>query len=289
MSACVFCGALADSKEHVFAKRLFRRAGADRLRMLPGLYNESTGTRTRPSHFLDTFEVRCFCATCNNGWMNDLEAWFESRLGSLIEPDWPKLAITMIDDLKREGHQLALWLLKTAITFNQACMKGTLHVQFPEKIARSVKAGQRPDNCWVDLAYAKIPTVGAAMDKCFRVINGGKHYPSQVPPGVDGFRFTVQFNHLLLHLARAPFASVTYESWNGESPVRLYPKPASTPPTSFAYEDIMKFHHAVVLETWLGCQGNVGRDENAAQAILFPCPQGANDSFKQKQIDGLNL
>ena len=36
-----------------------------------------------------------------------------------------------------------------------------------------------------------------------------------------------------------------------------YPTPATRIPDHFAYEDIMKFEHAVVLETWLNCPGNV--------------------------------
>jgi len=39
--------------------------------------------------------------------MNDLEAWFESRLGFLFERQWPKLALTMIDEIKKEKIQLA--------------------------------------------------------------------------------------------------------------------------------------------------------------------------------------
>jgi len=66
-----------------------------------------------------------------------------------------------------------------------------------------------------------------------------------------------QFNHLMLGIAQAPHADVTYQSWQGELPVRLYPTPAPKIPGNFAYDDIMKFEHAVVLETWLNCPGNI--------------------------------
>ena len=73
----------------------------------------------------------------------------------------------------------------------------------------------------------------------------------------DGFKFIVQFNHLLLRIAQAPHANVTYQSWQGEFPIRLYPTPAPVIPPHFVYDDIMKFEHSVVLETWQGCRGNV--------------------------------
>jgi hypothetical protein len=189
--------------------------------------------------------------------MNDLESWFEHRLGFLIERNWPKLAALMIETLKGEREQLARWLIKSAVVFNLASMKGELPVEFPAEVTRGIKDGILPDHCWVDLAYSELSTVGGAIGKCFRVINGGKYNPSQVFSGGVGFRFTVQFNHLLLRIARAPGTEVTYQSWQGELPVRLFPAAAARIPDNFAYEDIMKFEHAVVLETWLNCRGNV--------------------------------
>jgi len=256
--SCVFCGSAADSREHVFAKRLCKRAGAVRFPVIPGIYTEGKGTTTRKEHHIEGLQVRHVCTNCNNTWMNDLEAWFELRLGHLIEPNWPKLALPMIENLKPERDKLAHWLLKTAVMFNLATLKGELPIEFTPEVMRKIKTGGLPDHCWVDLAYSELSTVGGVMGKCFRVINGGKYNPSQVlSPGV-GFRFTVQFNHLLLRLARAPCANVTYQSWQGEFPVRLYPAPMKGTPELIAYENVMKFEHAVVLETWLNCRGNIG-------------------------------
>lgn len=254
---CVFCGSPADSREHVFAKRLCKRAGAVRFPVIPGVFTEGKGTFTRRQYHLEAVQVRHVCTDCNNTWMNGLEAWFEQRLGYLIEPNWPKLALPMIEALKAERGQLAHWLMKTAVMFSLACVQGDLHVEFAPEVTRKLKKGILPDHCWVDLAYSKLPTVGGAIGKCFRVINGGKYNPSQVFSRGVGFRFTVQFNHLLLRIARAPGANVTYQSWQGELPVRLYPTPTPRIPDYFSYEDIMKFEHAVVLETWQNCQGDV--------------------------------
>jgi hypothetical protein len=254
---CVFCGGPADSREHVFAKRLCKRAGAVRFPVIQGLYTEAVGTVTRKQHAVEAFQVRHVCVTCNNTWMNDLEAWFEARLGCLIEPQWPKLALTMIETLRAERAQLAHWLMKTAITFSLACLQGKMRVEFPPEITKQVKDGVVPDHCWVDLAYTDLGTLGGAFGRCFRVMNGGKYNACQVLTRGFGFRFAVQFNHLLLRIARASGANVTYQSRNGELPVRLYPTANPRLPGNFTYQDIISFEHSVVLETWKGCPGNV--------------------------------
>jgi hypothetical protein len=253
---CVFCGSPADSREHVFAKRLCKRAGAVRFPVIAGLFTEGVENVTRPEHYIENVQIRQVCASCNNNWMNDLEDWFEQRLGFLIEPTWPTLAIPMIEALRDERAQLAQWLMKTAVMFSLASLQGDYSVEFPPEVTRKIKEGILPDNCWVDLAFSKLPTLGGGTSTTFHVINGRQPIQSQSLARVMGFKFIVQFNHLLLRIGRAPKANVTYRSSQGELPVRIYPTPFPTP-DNFAYDDIMKFEHSVVLETWLDCPGNV--------------------------------
>jgi len=255
--SCVFCGFPANSREHVFAKRLCKRAGVNRLCVIPGLFTQGKGTVTRKRHRIEAVQVRHVCSDCNNTWMNDLEGWFERRLGFLIESQWPKLAVPMIEELKAERNQLAHWLMKTAVMFSFTTIKGEHPVKFSSQATEQIKKGTLPANCWVDLAYSKHPTVAGAITRCFRVINGRKYSPSLVLNNGDGFKFVIQFNHLLLRIASAPGANVTYQSLQGELPVRLYPTPAPKIPPNFAYDDVMTFEHAVVLETWHGCPGNI--------------------------------
>jgi len=255
--SCVFCGSPADSREHVFAKRLCKRAGAVRFPVISGVFTEGKGTNTRKQHHIEAAQTRHVCANCNSTWMNILETWFEERLGFLIEPNWPKLALPMIEALKSERNHLAHWLIKTAVMFNHACIRGELPIEFPLEITHKIKNGIIPVNCWVDLAYAKESTVGGSITRCFRVVNGGKYEPSVIIKNGDGFKFTVQFNHLLLRIAQAPKAKVTYESWRGEGPVRLYPSSSPKLPDDFTYKDIREFDNSVVLETWLGCKGDI--------------------------------
>lgn len=255
---CVFCGGPADSREHVFAKRLCARAQATKLTMLAGIYTEGEGTRRRPEHLLDAVTVRHVCRGCNNGWMNDLEAWFERRMGFLIEPDWPRLAIEFIQSANEERRMLAQWLMKTAVTFNLAVMKGKLRVEFPHEVVTGVREALLPDYCWVDVGYSKLPTVGGAIGKCFRTVNGGQYQQSQIYSGF-GFRFVVQFNHLLLRLALAPGTEVIYDHELGGPPLRIYPVPGRGQTAVPEYQDIMQFEHSFVLETWEGCRGNIAK------------------------------
>ena len=151
---CVFCGSRANSDEHVIATRLFKRAGAVRFSVIPGVYTEGQEMRTRPKHTLESFTVGRACRECNHGWMNDLEDWFESRLGYLIEPKWPKLALTMIEELKPERNKLAHWMMKTAVTFSLSTMESEYRVVFPADVTLKIKEGILPKNVWVDLAYS---------------------------------------------------------------------------------------------------------------------------------------
>ena len=253
---CVFCGSPADSREHVFAKRLCKRASVTHLPVISEFFAEGEGTVTRPPHLLDGVKVRHVCTDCNNGWMNHLESWFEQRLGCLIEPSWPKLSLPMIESLREERAQLAHWLMKTAVMFNLAALQRD-RVAFAPEVTAKIKDGVLPTQCWVDLAYSKLSTVGGAISKCSRVVNGGAYNRSQVYSKGLGFRFTIQFNHLLLRIARMPEANVTYEFPGGAVPVRLYPNPCPSIPEDYAYENIMQFEHAVVLTTSRNCKGNI--------------------------------
>jgi hypothetical protein len=255
--SCVFCGSAADSREHVFAKRLCARAGAKKYLVAVGLFVEGKGHSIRNRNLIEGVLVRHVCAKCNNTWMNDLEAWFESRLGFLIEPQWPKLALAMIKELKAERSRLAQWLMKTAVMYSKASVQGDHRVEFSTDVTRKIKDGTLPENCWVDLAYSKsLFAVGAGISRIFNVINAGQPPQHKVLNSGDGFKFIVQFNHLLLRLGQVPNANVTYQSQRGECPVRLYPTPLRIP-NNFEYTDMMQFERSVILETWQGCPGNI--------------------------------
>jgi hypothetical protein len=256
---CVFCGGPADSREHVFAKRLCERAQAKTLTVTAGTYTEGQGLRLpRPDYLLEGVQVRHVCTHCNNGWMNDLEAWFEERLGFLIEPDWPRLAVDFVGVIRPERQQLALWMLKTAIMFNFAAVKGSLKVEFPADVMTGVGKGHVPDYCWIDLGFSHFSTpAGGQIGRTFRTV-ASAGYDNAVTYKGFGFRFLVQFNHLLLRIALAPSAEVCYDQWIGVTPARIYPEPTKVISIP-AYPNHIAFEDALVLRTWKGCRGNVPR------------------------------
>ena len=257
--SCVFCGSIADSQETCcFALCLCERAGAVKYPVIAGLSTEGKEPITRNGYLIENVTVRHVCTTCNHGWMSDLETWFLSRLGYMIEPQWPKLALAMIEELKSERNRLAQWLIKTAIMYSKAIVQGEHPVQFSTDVTLKIKEGILPENCWVDLAYSKtIPTiVGATITRGFLVLNGMLPSANQVLNNGGGFKFCIQFNHLLLRLGQAPNANVLYHSPRGHRPIRLYPTPLPFP-EDFEYQDIMEFEQAVLLKTWLGCTGNI--------------------------------
>ena len=257
-SLCVFCGSRADSKEHIFALSLCKRAGDINYAVIAGLSVEGKENVTRNRHPIQALKVRRVCKPCNKLWMSELETWFLSRLGFLIEPQWPQQALTLIEELKPERNRLAHWLMKTAVTFSHTTLESEHPVEFSYSVTQRIKDGILPANCWVDLAYSKSKTFGATLTRCFRVKNGERYNPSLLLPNGDGFKFIVQFNHLLLRIAQAPEADVICQSQHGEIPVRLYPMPCPQTPDNFAYEDIMGFENSIILDTWDGCRGNIG-------------------------------
>ena len=250
--SCVFCGSRANSKEHVFAKSVCERAGDINYPVVAGISTEGQENVLRNAEPIpiQSLTVRCVCRPCNNVWMRDLEIWFLSRLGSLIEPQWPRDALPLIEALKPERHKLAHWLMKSAVTFSIACEQRDHPVEFSTAVTRNIKDGVFPENCWVDLAYSNYPTIGGTITRHFSIINGGQPSENRVLPNGVGFKFMVQFNHLLLRIGHSPTdLNVTYETWNGELPVRLYPMPTQIP-DNFAYEHVLKFDKSVVLESW---------------------------------------
>lgn len=245
---CVFCGSYADSKEHVFALRLCERADAKKFAVVTGLFVEGQEPKMRPKQLVQNFTVRHVCKNCNNKWMNDLEAWFEDKLGLLIEPHWPKDALPIIEALKSERGKLAQWLMKTAVMFSCACVKGGKNpVEFSPEVTRKIKEGILPKNLWADLAYSNVATLAGGLTRNFRAKIGNQIIPDAILKNEEGFRFCIQYNHLLLRIAQAPAASFIYQSSEGEYPVRLYPEPSKIP-EKITYQDVMKFEHSVILE-----------------------------------------
>lgn len=110
---CIFCGGVANSKEHVLRKKWRDYFGED----LRGYTEEHVYANPQggPAHIESKkskrvqfdYTVKAVCTVCNNGWMNDLENEVEQVLLRLFRGEAGPLSA---DDL----GALTRWAAKTA-------------------------------------------------------------------------------------------------------------------------------------------------------------------------------
>jgi hypothetical protein len=112
---CAFCGAPADSQEHVWPDWLRRATGTDEA--MPHVITQQRGF-DEPEIIRQwddqpyKLTVRAVCRDCNNGWMSQLEH------------DAQRILSGMIAGRGREMHRgeqtrLATWAFKTAVMFDR--------------------------------------------------------------------------------------------------------------------------------------------------------------------------
>src|ERR1700678_1619698 len=109
MRKCVFCGKSKLTREHVvprWVSALFGTLAAGTAQLF-GADGKITRFSIRPFDQA----VKSVCATCNGGWMSDLELQVKGYLGPMIKTG----AITNLD--VDQQRVLALWCVKTALMF----------------------------------------------------------------------------------------------------------------------------------------------------------------------------
>jgi hypothetical protein len=106
--SCVFCGATPLTKEHVLPQWLRDALGVSQLRVRYIRHTRDTLRHHDGPAFLE--QVRVVCATCNNGWMNDLEESVRQFLPTLITGRQ-----VLIEEA--EQRALARWSLKTMLMY----------------------------------------------------------------------------------------------------------------------------------------------------------------------------
>ncbi|MEK8146667.1 hypothetical protein NKH18_51540 [Streptomyces sp. M10(2022)] len=88
--SCVFCGGSPVTKEHIFPQWLNEYLLPGRQQTEQARYGEGAYDKTRQSVGLD-FTVKKVCASCNNGWMSQLEVASKDALAPLITRQDPDL------------------------------------------------------------------------------------------------------------------------------------------------------------------------------------------------------
>lgn len=175
---CIFCGATDLTREHIFRRAL--KKYVDDPNIETSLPRDSS---TPPPVFERT--VKRACASCNNGWMNDLENRVEPVLSEMIRG-----RVVLISDTA--AADLATWAVKTAITRSYADPDRSL---LPVEATWLYKRG-RPRGTWqVMLGRTYSPAV---QDRSYH-FDGHSFLPGSPPRSprdLPGARHWVQ-QHIL--------------------------------------------------------------------------------------------
>jgi len=104
---CVFCGCGPCTNEHVLPQWLRIAFPSEAQRGTLHVRTTEAAQTSRQGRLLDA-KAKVVCATCNNGWMNDLERGVRSFLPRMIKGKPVQL-------VKTKQAQLAAWSLKTVM------------------------------------------------------------------------------------------------------------------------------------------------------------------------------
>ena len=198
---CLFCGATADSQEHVFAEWLTKRMRARNQKFQAAVFNGETGLKTYGWTTPGKYRTKQVCDDCNNGWMSQLEQDFQQKVGGLIEPDWPLLAEEMVQSLQDHSEMMVRWMIKTAIIFEKASPKGVRPV-IPVEVRSMAIGKERTEDFFLAVANIQTADFMPNLSKGYPVWKNGIYNNHMVHR--DGFSFAVHLNHLAIRLIRAP-------------------------------------------------------------------------------------
>jgi hypothetical protein len=144
---CIFCGMDMSGKravEHIVPQWLIDHLDVRRKEIAPALHEAETGMLVgRRQHTVSRFLAGSVCATCNNGWMSELERRTKPILIRLIADQHELAGLTDLERLT-----IARWTLKTAAVMNRVGPPGDPEYPearpIPDEHLRSLHAGSVP-------------------------------------------------------------------------------------------------------------------------------------------------
>lgn len=132
--SCMFCGALGPlTREHVVPLWLQKHVGGEETGSFRGTHVSWIGTKlsersaSGQSHTLGTV-----CASCNNGWMSQLESSFQALLPRL------QAGLTPRQFSKSERRTIAMWVVKTGLVAHRSSNYRTI---LPPTVALALLRG----------------------------------------------------------------------------------------------------------------------------------------------------
>jgi hypothetical protein len=183
--------------------------------------------------------------------MRKLEEWFLVAAGHLVEPEWPKLADAMIEQLQREGRMFAKWCLKTAIMIDAA---GIRH-KIPDSFARELFNDRLPQSLNVHLAKIKSTGLESHFAPGFMIVNGDSPIAWQSHKEGLAFQTLVQLNHLGIRAFCAPEAQAFHIKPDAML-IHVHPPRKFSSINLFQYESLEQFMSNLVLKAGMDSTGN---------------------------------
>lgn len=184
---CVFCDGSPVTKEHVFPQWLNQYLPPGRQQTEQARYGAGAFDVTRQSVGLD-FTVKKVCASCNNGWMSQLEDSSKDALEPLIiQQDLDLISL-------QQQRQIALWATKTAMMADQVQQEPLLpsHQLRRMRTHRAIPGGTR---VWLGSCPERNPTV---TSHTVRVDLSGVSTPGTPRP--VGYYCPMKIGHLCIYV-----------------------------------------------------------------------------------------
>jgi len=242
---CAFCGKPGGNREHIIAEWLTERMGAKDFPVVVGLRKEDSLT-SRPPHTLKTYLTKSVCKDCNNGWMSELEGWFQENMGPLVESSWPALANDHLRLALKQRGFLARWALKTAVMMDDNTLADNV---ITTAAAHELYEGKLASDIVVDIGCIHDRNVGGIISQGFWVMNASNVPAWQQHSEKLAFKVVIQLNHLAIRVLRAPGAKVTYYAPNKRLPLRAYPDALDPDTVNYHFHNLFEFDEALVLQT----------------------------------------
>ena len=137
---CMFCGADSATREHAVPAWLLDTLGSSAASLMEVQFREEAPRK--PWFTKDGILINRFCASCQNGWMSDLEASARPTVGPLAHD----LALW----LSREQQALvARWSLKTAMVLEGVNAEGQWFYSGAERAGLMTPSAQLPEATYI--------------------------------------------------------------------------------------------------------------------------------------------
>jgi hypothetical protein len=239
------CSAV-DLTPHVnilFPRAVQKRMQLARVEIEIGVREETGDGEFRNAHRLNQFVTRRVCATCNNGWMSQLEVNFLAAVGHLIEPEWPKLESDFIHEALKQHKIIARWAVKTVITSNLA---GVLKRSIPAEIAIGVRQDKLPPSLTVKLAHIRRrEAIGMVINRAFWFVDGNERRWRGAESG-RSFDVLFQLNHLAIRAINAPGVQLGFDVSRNAFPITAFPTANAPRIGGYSFESLDDFEKTLV-------------------------------------------